>query len=155
VDLFLTPFVSPGNSQTFEVHSGFLAAYNDVADIVLSTVKAQAAKFPSYDIVITGEIIPQPLFRLLETNTFVYRSQSGRISRRSRRSFGQDRPPKCCAEALHLRLFVFLQLFPAFTYPNFNLGQPRTGDAKWAAFVESTIGTASIFRGGCIHPTSP
>jgi len=54
VDLFLTPFVSPGISESFEVHSGFLSAYNDVADDILSTVKAQYAKYSSYSIVVTG-----------------------------------------------------------------------------------------------------
>ncbi|KAJ7830436.1 alpha/beta-hydrolase [Mycena olivaceomarginata] len=108
VDLFLTPFVSPGNSQTFEVHSGFLAAYNDVADIVLSTVKAQAAKFPSYDIVITGHSLGGSLAAL------------GAVS------------VKTALPSAALKLYTF--------------GQPRTGDAKWAAFVESTIGTANIFR---------
>ncbi|KAJ7633798.1 alpha/beta-hydrolase [Mycena polygramma] len=54
VDLFLTPFVSPGISKSFEVHSGFLDAYNDVADTVLSTVEDQVAKFPAYTVVVTG-----------------------------------------------------------------------------------------------------
>jgi hypothetical protein len=36
-------------------------------------------------------------------------------------------------------------------------GQPRTGDAQFAAFVESTIGVENIFRGACIsyHTCSP
>ncbi|KAJ6455264.1 Alpha/Beta hydrolase protein [Mycena vitilis] len=54
VDLFLTPFVSPGISKSFEVHSGFLDAYNDVADTVLSTVEDQVTKFPTYAVVVTG-----------------------------------------------------------------------------------------------------
>ncbi|KAK7055982.1 Alpha/beta-hydrolase [Favolaschia claudopus] len=54
VNLFLVPFTSPGIAQSFNVHAGFLAAYNDVANVVLSTVKSQASKFPSYSVVVTG-----------------------------------------------------------------------------------------------------
>ncbi|KAJ7623873.1 alpha/beta-hydrolase [Mycena polygramma] len=68
VDLFLTPFVSPGISKSFEVHSGFLDAYNDVADTVLSTVKAQVAKFPAYTVVVTGHSLGGALASLGATS---------------------------------------------------------------------------------------
>jgi hypothetical protein len=54
VDVFLVPFISLGITQPFDVHSGFLAAYNDVADVVLTTVKAQLTNFPKYAVVVTG-----------------------------------------------------------------------------------------------------
>lgn len=38
------------------VHSGFLFAYNVVADKVLSIVKSQLAEYPGYSVVVTGEV---------------------------------------------------------------------------------------------------
>jgi len=109
VNIFLTPFVSPGINKSFEVHSGFLAAYNDVADIVLSTVKDQFAKFPQYTVVVTGHSLGGALAAL------------GAVS------------VKTALPSAPLSLYTF--------------GQPRTGDAQWAAFAESTIGIDNIFRG--------
>ncbi|KAJ6517361.1 alpha/beta-hydrolase [Mycena vitilis] len=48
------PFESPGISEPVRVHRGFLAAYNDVVDEVLTIVKQQLEDFPSYSIVVTG-----------------------------------------------------------------------------------------------------
>ncbi|KAJ7240164.1 alpha/beta-hydrolase [Mycena haematopus] len=109
VDLFLVPFTSPGIAQSFNVHAGFLDAYNDVADIVLSAVKAQVKRFPSYSVVVTGHSLGGALAAL------------GGVS------------VKIALPKVALKLYTF--------------GQPRTGDAKWAAFAESTIGAGNIFRG--------
>ncbi|KAF7375670.1 hypothetical protein MSAN_00456100 [Mycena sanguinolenta] len=109
VDLFLVPFVSPGLDQSFSVHAGFLAAYNDVADIVLSTVKAQVAEFSSYSVVVTGHSLGGAIAAL------------GGVSIKT--------------------------AFPNVAMKLYTFGQPRTGDAKWAAFAESTIGSSNIFRG--------
>ncbi|KAJ6488981.1 Alpha/Beta hydrolase protein [Mycena sanguinolenta] len=54
LDIFLVPFVSLGISKTFNVHSGFLVAYNRVAAAVLTGVKTQVAKFPKYSVIVTG-----------------------------------------------------------------------------------------------------
>ncbi|KAF7375671.1 putative feruloyl esterase A [Mycena sanguinolenta] len=54
VDIFLVPFVSLGISKTFNVHSGFLAAYNRIAASVLAGIKAQVAQFPKYSVIVTG-----------------------------------------------------------------------------------------------------
>ncbi|KAF8143475.1 alpha/beta-hydrolase [Mycena galopus ATCC 62051] len=54
LDIFLVPFVSLGISKSFNVHSGFLAAYNHVAGPILTAVMAQVAKFPKYTVVVTG-----------------------------------------------------------------------------------------------------
>ncbi|KAJ7863392.1 alpha/beta-hydrolase [Mycena leptocephala] len=110
IDLFLVPFVSPGISQSFSVHSGFLAAYNDVADTVRSTVKSQFAKFPTYTVIVTGH------------------SLGGSLAALGAVSLKKELP------SAPMKLYTF--------------GQPRTGDAQWAAFAESTIGVANIFRDG-------
>lgn len=46
-----TGVVDVGDSH---VHTGFLLAYNTVARIVLNTINAQVAAYPSYKIVVTG-----------------------------------------------------------------------------------------------------
>ncbi|KAJ7154912.1 Alpha/Beta hydrolase protein [Mycena crocata] len=109
INLFLVPFVSPGISESFNVHSGFLAAYNVAADIVLTTVKAQAAKFPTYTIVVTGH------------------SLGGAVAALAAPSL------KTALPGAAIKLYTF--------------GQPRTGDAKFASYVETKIGVANIFRG--------
>jgi hypothetical protein len=48
--------VSLGISKSFNVHSGFLAAYNHVADPVLAVVKAQVSSFPKYTVIVTGQM---------------------------------------------------------------------------------------------------
>ncbi|KAJ6468611.1 Alpha/Beta hydrolase protein [Mycena vitilis] len=108
LDVFLTPFVSLGLHKSFNVHSGFLAAYNSVAEVVLPTVKAQLAKFPKYNIVITGHSLGGALASL-------------------------------CASSLK-------PMLPGVSMKLYTFGQPRTGDAQFAAFVESTIGVNNIFR---------
>lgn len=52
----MKPLQSTGltNVGSAYVHTGFLYAYNVVASTVLKTVKAQAAAYPSYTIVVTG-----------------------------------------------------------------------------------------------------
>lgn len=44
------------------VHTGFLFAYNVVADNVLSIVKGELAAHPTYSVVITGEFLAHILF---------------------------------------------------------------------------------------------
>ncbi|KAJ7623871.1 alpha/beta-hydrolase [Mycena polygramma] len=110
LDVFLTPFVSLGVHKPFNVHSGFLAAYNDVAEVILTTVKAQLAKFPKYNVVITGHSLGGALASL-------------------------------CASSLK-------PMLPGVAMKLYTFGQPRTGDAQFAAFVESTIGVNNIFRDG-------
>ncbi|KAJ6522275.1 Alpha/Beta hydrolase protein [Mycena capillaripes] len=101
VDLFLVPFVSPGITKSFNVHSGFLAAYNDVANIVLTTVEAQVAKFPN----LGGAL-----------------AALGAVSLRT------------ALPSAPMKLYTF--------------GQPRTGDAQFAKFVETSIGINNIFQDG-------
>ncbi|KAJ7872974.1 alpha/beta-hydrolase [Mycena leptocephala] len=108
VDVFLVPFISLGITQSFNVHSGFLAAYNDVADVVLTTVKAQLTNFPKYAVVVTGHSLGGSLAALGASSL------------------------KTALPRAALKLYTF--------------GQPRTGDAQFAAFVESTIGVENIFR---------
>ncbi|KAJ7108930.1 lipase [Mycena crocata] len=110
IQLFLVPFVSPGISESFNVHSGFLAAYNVAAKDVLTTVKAQFAKFPTYTIVVTGH------------------SLGGAIAALAAPSL------KTALPSAAIKLYTY--------------GQPRTGDAKFASYVEATIGVANIFRDG-------
>ncbi|KAJ6577953.1 alpha/beta-hydrolase [Mycena capillaripes] len=110
VNLFLVPFVSPGIDKSFDVHSGFLAAYNDVANIVLTAVEAQVAKFPTYNVVVTGHSLGGALAAL------------GAVSL------------KTALPSAPMKLYTF--------------GQPRTGDAQFANFVETTIGVDNIFRDG-------
>jgi len=109
VDLLLSPLISPGLTETFQVHQGFLAAYNSIADSVLSAVKSQAAKFPSYTLVVTGHSLGAAIAAL------------GAVSLKT--------------------------ALPDATMKLYTFGQPRTGDANWAAFAESTIGVDNIFRG--------
>ncbi|KAF9482264.1 alpha/beta-hydrolase [Pholiota conissans] len=56
LQILFTPLKSTGLSGfgDAQVHTGFLFAYNVVASTVLSTVKAQAAAYPSYKIIATG-----------------------------------------------------------------------------------------------------
>ncbi|KAJ7727598.1 alpha/beta-hydrolase [Mycena metata] len=108
INIFLVPLVSPGLTETFNVHSGFLAAYNDVAEVVLTTVKAQLAEFPTYAVVVTGHSLGGALAAL-------------------------------GASALKTA-------FPTASLKLYTFGQPRTGDANFVAFVESTIGVENIFR---------
>ncbi|KAF8143476.1 alpha/beta-hydrolase [Mycena galopus ATCC 62051] len=109
IDLFLVPFMSPGITESFNVHAGFLAAYNAVADTVLTTVKAQVAKYPSYTIIVTGHSLGGALAAL------------GGVSIKT--------------------------ALPNATLKIYTFGQPRTGDAKWAAYVDATIGVTNVFRG--------
>lgn len=56
LQILMKPLQSTGLSAVgdSQVHSGFLYAYNVVSSTVLKTVKAQAASYPSYTIVVTG-----------------------------------------------------------------------------------------------------
>ncbi|KAJ7118331.1 hypothetical protein C8R44DRAFT_878935 [Mycena epipterygia] len=90
VGLFLVPFVSPGINESFNVHSGFLSAYKDGADDVLSTFQAQYAQFPSYNIVVTGHSLGGSLAAL------------GAVSLKTEPSGRPD-------EALHLRATEYWQ----------------------------------------------
>ncbi|KAJ7715516.1 alpha/beta-hydrolase [Mycena maculata] len=109
IDLLLVPLVTPGLTETFDVHSGFLAAYNSVAEVVLAAVTAQVAKFPTYTLVVTGHSLGASIAALAAVDL------------------------KTALPDATLQLYTF--------------GQPRTGDANWAAFAESTIGVDNIFRG--------
>ncbi|KAJ7798471.1 alpha/beta-hydrolase [Mycena olivaceomarginata] len=62
INVFLVPYVSLGISKSFNVHSGFLAAYNHVADPVLAVVKAQ------YTVVVTGHSLGGSLAALGATS---------------------------------------------------------------------------------------
>ncbi|KAF8997925.1 Alpha/Beta hydrolase protein [Cyathus striatus] len=55
-ELLLIPFVSPGvNAPSGSLaHTGFLTAWNSVANTVISTVKSQLAAHPGYNLVSTG-----------------------------------------------------------------------------------------------------
>ncbi|KAF8142351.1 alpha/beta-hydrolase [Mycena galopus ATCC 62051] len=55
-EILLTPFVSPGVNPPAgaTAHTGFLTAWNAVASSVISTVKAQVAAHPGYQLVSTG-----------------------------------------------------------------------------------------------------
>ncbi|KAF8575204.1 alpha/beta-hydrolase [Ramaria rubella] len=55
-DILLTEYQSPGVSAPSgtEVHSGFLAAYNSVADTIISTVQDQLNTHPGYSLVTSG-----------------------------------------------------------------------------------------------------
>ncbi|KAJ7727596.1 alpha/beta-hydrolase [Mycena metata] len=108
LDILLVPFISPGVTKTFNVHSGFLAAYNEVAEAILVTVNGQLAKYPKYSVVVTGHSLGGALAAL-------------------------------GASALKTAL-------PTTAMKLYTFGQPRTGDAQFAAYVESTIGAGSIFR---------
>ncbi|KAJ7028266.1 alpha/beta-hydrolase, partial [Mycena alexandri] len=110
LNILLVPFVSPRVTKTFNVHSGFLAAYNEVAEDILVTVEAQLAKYPKYSVVVTGHSLGGALAAL-------------------------------GASALKTAL-------PTTAMNLYTFGQPRTGDAEFAAFVESTIGAGNIFRDG-------
>ena len=56
IEIVLIPFASPGvnNSNGALAHTGFLTAYNSVADTVISTVKAQLTANPGYSLISTG-----------------------------------------------------------------------------------------------------
>ncbi|KAJ7020909.1 alpha/beta-hydrolase [Mycena alexandri] len=108
LNILLVPFVSPRVTKTFNVHSGFLAAYNEVAEDILVTVEAQLAKYPKYSVVVTGHSLGGALAAL-------------------------------GASALKTAL-------PTTAMKLYTFGQPRTGDAEFAAFAESTIGAENIFR---------
>ncbi|KAJ7455870.1 alpha/beta-hydrolase, partial [Mycena latifolia] len=55
-EIVLAPFVSPGVSPPAGslAHTGFLTAWNAVASSVISTVRAQVAAHPGYQLVSTG-----------------------------------------------------------------------------------------------------
>ncbi|KAJ6554231.1 alpha/beta-hydrolase [Mycena capillaripes] len=55
-EILLVPFVSPGVNPPAgsTAHTGFLTAWNAVASTVISTVKAQVAAHPGYQLVSTG-----------------------------------------------------------------------------------------------------
>jgi len=58
LQIVMTPLQSKGLNATVvgdaKVHTGFLGAYNVVADTTLSTVKSQLALYPAYAVVVTG-----------------------------------------------------------------------------------------------------
>ncbi|KAF7323947.1 putative feruloyl esterase A [Mycena kentingensis (nom. inval.)] len=108
IQILLTPLVSPGLSKSVSVHSGFLDAYNDVAQVVLNGVKGQVQAHPAYSIVVTGHSLGGALASI------------GAVS------------IKTALPTTPMKLFTF--------------GQPRTGDAAYASFVESAIGVNNIFR---------
>ncbi|KAJ7240165.1 alpha/beta-hydrolase [Mycena haematopus] len=72
LDMFLVPFVSLGISKSFNVHSGFLAAYNRVAGSVLTVVKAQVSKFPEYAVIVTGHSLGGSLAAIGATSLKVF-----------------------------------------------------------------------------------
>ncbi|KAF8507970.1 alpha/beta-hydrolase [Hysterangium stoloniferum] len=55
-DVFLTAYESPGVTAPSgtEVHSGFLEAYNSVADTIISTVRAELKAHAGYNLVTSG-----------------------------------------------------------------------------------------------------
>ena len=67
-DLVLVPFSSPGVSSSLasgvNAHQGFLGAYNSVANSVISTVKSQLKKYPSYSLISTGHSLGAALASL-------------------------------------------------------------------------------------------
>ncbi|KAJ7450088.1 lipase [Mycena galericulata] len=112
--VFLAPFVSPGITELVNVHTGFLKAYNNVVDDVLSIVKAQLADYPTYRVIVTGH------------------SLGGAIASLAAPSL------KIALPDAAIKLYTFAD----------DPGQPRVGDAKYARFVEDTIGIENIFRNG-------
>ncbi|KAJ7466586.1 lipase [Mycena galericulata] len=106
--VFLAPFVSPGITELVNVHTGFLKAYNNVVDDVLSIVKAELTNNPTYRVVVTGH------------------SLGGAIA-------------SLAAPSLKIAL-------PDAAIKLYTFGQPRVGDARYARFVENTIGIENIFR---------
>ncbi|KIJ41480.1 hypothetical protein M422DRAFT_255385 [Sphaerobolus stellatus SS14] len=56
IGILLTGLASPGVSPPSgtSVHSGFLLAYNSVADLIISTVKSQLQAHPGYNLVTSG-----------------------------------------------------------------------------------------------------
>jgi len=59
IEIVLTPLQTPGISDSSAggamVHTGFLNAYNAVADDILTTVQDQVQAYPGYSIVTTGQ----------------------------------------------------------------------------------------------------
>ncbi|PPQ90550.1 hypothetical protein CVT25_015864 [Psilocybe cyanescens] len=110
LQIIMKPLQSTGltNVGSAYVHTGFLYAYNVVASTVLKTVKAQAAAYPSYTIVVTGH------------------SLGGAVASLAAISIKSALPNSS------LKLYTF--------------GQPRTGNAAFASYVESKIGINNIFR---------
>ncbi|KAH9484947.1 putative feruloyl esterase A [Psilocybe cubensis] len=92
-----------------QAHTGFQYAYNVAASTVLKTVKAQAAAYPTYTIVVTGH------------------SLGGAVAALAAVSIKAAVNPKA-----GLKLYTY--------------GQPRTGNAAFATYVENTIGVNNIFR---------
>ncbi|KAJ6571310.1 Alpha/Beta hydrolase protein [Mycena capillaripes] len=52
--ILLVPFESPGIVELVHVHGGFLAAYTNVAEDVVSIVEAKLKQYPTFRIVVTG-----------------------------------------------------------------------------------------------------
>ncbi|KAJ7444738.1 hypothetical protein B0H11DRAFT_2203531 [Mycena galericulata] len=124
----LSPRSFPPASELVKVHSGFLLAYNKVIDDVLSIVKAELTGHPTYRIVVTGICpFPPPALARHKFKT----NLGGAIASLA--------PP-----SLKIAL-------PEATLKLYTFGQPRVGDAKYARFVEDTVGMENIFR--TVHTT--
>ncbi|KAJ6571311.1 Alpha/Beta hydrolase protein [Mycena capillaripes] len=125
----LVPFESPGIVELVHVHRGFLAAYADVAEDVVSIVKAELKQYPTFRIVVTGH------------------SLGGAIASLAAPSI------KAALPQAPLALYTFGLSFSSsselpFSFLNgSDLGQPRAGNAKFARYVEKMIGEDNIFRG--------
>ncbi|KAF8172310.1 Alpha/Beta hydrolase protein, partial [Mycena galopus ATCC 62051] len=52
--ILLVPFTSPGIIELVHVHRGFLDAYKNVGDDVVSIVKQQLEQYPNFRVVVTG-----------------------------------------------------------------------------------------------------
>ncbi|KAJ7164216.1 alpha beta-hydrolase [Mycena filopes] len=106
----LVPFISPGlpDLGNVEVHCGFLGAYNNVADDILTTVKTQLADYSTYELVLTGH------------------SLGGAIA---------------SLAAVSLKTAAPEAIMSVYTF-----GQPRTGNAEFATYMERIVGAQNIFR---------
>ena len=109
------------------VHTGFQFAYAVTQSTVLNAVKAQLASNPSYRVVVTGHSLGAAVAALAAVSI------------------------KSTFPNVNLQLYTYgicalikssVKLCSSFVF----LGQPRTGNAAFASYVENLIGTANIFR---------
>jgi len=128
------------------VHAGFLVSYNSVRSVVLRAVREQLAAFPGYIVVLTG-MLSYSRSTHLERLTVANRTFIGRCSRVPGGPLRQVEFPVGGRPAIYFWCVCFFYVDVKRYLSVSPAGQPRTGDAGFADFLESIVGRDSIFRG--------
>jgi hypothetical protein len=105
-----------------QVHGGYYVAWAAVVDDVQSLLQAQAAQYPNYGIVITGHrYFPALYLKIFMSKLTISSSLGGSLAA--------------------LAAAQFSPLFGNMTI--YTMGEPRTGNAAFASFIDNTYQTSS------------